>query len=369
MVKIIGEQFEVIKSIGKGGQGEVFLVKNILDKQKYALKAIKKNYSKKALARFKKEINSLKQINSPFVVEIISENISDQKIDDGEIYYVMKLAKYGTLYDNDYYIKDLNLCLELFKKICQGVKAIHDKNLLHRDLKPSNILLVQNQRDIKISDFGLSYKLNETDEKITEIREKVGAIYFSAPEQTSFPSNPTKKSDIFSLGKILYFMITGKKSKDLEEDLSIKDFITHKSADKVNNLINKMCAYEPKSRIESVDKVIDIIDNLLGNPIVKTEFTLTTLQYRILKFIRSFKYSSVDFDKVFKYLLSFYDVDTSGGLMPLIMFNSRISRPKFVEMVEASMETLERNNIIKFEDGNYKYLNNEKNETLFKKYE
>lgn len=365
---MIGEQFEVIKSIGEGGQGEVFLVKNTSDKQKYALKVIKKNYSEKAINRFKKEINSLKQISSSFVVEIISENISDKKTDDNEIYYVMEFAKYGTLCDNDYYVNDLNLCLELFRKICQGVKAIHDKDLLHRDLKPSNILLVQSQRNIKISDFGLSYELNETDKKITELREKVGAIYFSAPEQTSLPPKPTQKSDIFSLGKILYFMITGKTSKDLEEDLSIKDFTTHKSADKVNNLINKMCAYQPKDRIESVDKIIEIIDDLSGNTI-KTEFTFTVLQYRILKFIRSFKYSSVDFDKILKYLLPFYDVDTSGGLMPVLMFNSKISRSRFVEMVETSVETLERNNIIEFKDGSYKYLNNEKNKTLFKKYE
>ncbi len=365
MTKFIGEQFEIIRFLDKGGQGEVFLVKSTLDNKQYALKVIK-NHTVKAIKRFKLEIKTLKSIDSQYVVKITSENISDDDSEEKELYYVMELAKYGTLKDNNYYINDLELCLKLFKYVCLGVKSIHDKGLLHRDLKPSNILLLNHQRDIKISDFGLSYELNENNEKITEIREKVGAIYFSAPEVTSLPPNPTKKSDIFSLGKILYFMITGKYSKNLEESLSIKDFVQHRLADKTNDLINRMCTYEPKNRIDSVDEIIEIIDDLLGNKISETKLTLTVLQYRIFKFIRSFDYNSTNFEDILNYIFLFYDIDSSSGLFPRIMFSSKTPRSEFTEKVEKSLEVLEKNNIINFKNGKYNYIKNESNELLFK---
>ncbi len=260
--KLIRKKFGVIKELGHGGQGKVYLVKTLLDNKEYALKLIDKT-SEESFKRFRKEVTSLKSIKSNYVIKIISENITDK---DNENYYVMELARYGTLQDHNYYINDVETSLKLFKKICLGVKAAHDKGILHRDLKPKNILLVNDERDVKVSDFGLSYELDKTDEEITKIREKVGTNYFSSPEQTSLPPNPTKRSDIFSLGKILFYMITGNKSADFDEKLSIDSFVNHKYSDKIDVLINKMSSFEPKNRYEDIDEVIKAIDKLLIKP-------------------------------------------------------------------------------------------------------
>ncbi len=253
MTKIIENQFQKVEFLEEGGQAKIFLVKNIVNNKNYALKIIKSS-KKDEIQRFKNEITFLKKIDSPYVIKIVSTNLFTKK--KGKLYYIMDFAKYGTLKNNDYYIKDINSCLLLFEKICMGVKVIHDNNIIHRDIRPSNILLVNNLEDVRISDFGLACDLEKLNKNNIEIRKKIGAPYFSAPEEKQQPAKPVKQSDFFSLGKVLYYMING---KQLKKKIEKNNFIFRKKSKKIENFIKLMCNQDFKKRPKNIEDVIKIV--------------------------------------------------------------------------------------------------------------
>jgi len=122
----------------------------------------------------------------------------------------MEYAEYGNLREHNYFKGDIDLSIKLFCEVCEGVSAIHAAGYYHRDLKPSNILVCADQRDLKVGDFGLCLPPDGSDRDKTPGRDNVGPIYFTAPEQTSNPPTVSAKSDIYSLGRILHWMISGK---------------------------------------------------------------------------------------------------------------------------------------------------------------
>jgi serine/threonine protein kinase len=267
--RLLNNKWDVISELQAGGQGTVWLVRETQTSRKYAAKIFRvKGYETKKLERAKTEVASIKKLQgSTNVVQIYDENISDATSGSPvEIYYIMDLARFGSLADNDFYIGDIELCLRLFKQILIGVLRAHEKGVIHRDLKPANILLYPTQRDIVITDFGLGLiKDRDPDEGVTEADEVLGARFFMAPEQYRDPSNATERSDIYSLGKILYFMLTGKgkvyreKLDDLNESLQPANPYIPQIQEK---LLARMVAESPTSRFNSVNEIIDEVDRI-----------------------------------------------------------------------------------------------------------
>ena len=156
-------------------------------------------------------------------------------------------------------------CLKLFRRICEGVLVIHEQGIIHRDLKPSNILLVNDEKDIRIGDFGICYIDIEKDEhRITSIREMVGPVYFSAPEQTLLPPDFSTWSDIYSLGRILYFMLTGRyKFSPSSGYLPVAKMLQDPQLGRLDKLIVRMISFDPKNRPASVKTIIKELDDIL----------------------------------------------------------------------------------------------------------
>lgn len=263
-------KWTVGEKIGDGGQGVVY---KTLDKdgKEYAIKVVKvKPSNKKKLLGIKQEVAIIKQLDgAPNIVKIYDDNLEDLDENSTEsqvIWYVMDFARFGSLQQNDFYLNDVELGLKIFLEILKGVDAAHKANVIHRDLKPDNILLYPTQRSAAISDFGLGLLRDDSREPVTDPDEVLGPKHFMPPEQHKDPSRANEKSDIYSLGKVLYYILTGKGKVFREEigDIS-KDFVGAKQYLPLvqEKLLNRMVAVDPKKRFDSVAEIIEDVEGIL----------------------------------------------------------------------------------------------------------
>ena len=184
--KIFGNRWEIIKSINEGGQAYVYLVKDLKaqDDKDYVLKRLK---NEKRIERFRREIEAIKSIDSPYVEKIIDFST----VEGNDFFYVMPYHTDQTL---ESILKDLGgnfiRSFRIIEKICEGIRSAHANEIpiIHRDLKPSNILI--NENDVpRIIDFGLCFL--EDKERITFSQEQVGSRFYIAPEWASRGSGST----------------------------------------------------------------------------------------------------------------------------------------------------------------------------------
>ena len=187
----------------EGGQSRLYLVKNASDDSEeiYVLKELKNPKRKK---RFEIEIKAITNITPhPNVIELIDNGIYR---DESKPCYVMPRADCSL----DMYMselkKDVNHAFETFDLICAGAGHLHKAGIVHRDLKPENILLFS--KIPKISDFGLCLVMN--DSRFTSSSEAIGSRFYMAPElEDGKKLDVDPSADIYSLGKILYYMLSG----------------------------------------------------------------------------------------------------------------------------------------------------------------
>ena len=267
----IEDKWTIDSYIAKGGQGVVYKAREIATGDLYAVKVFD-SFERVTLEKRKRivnEINVLSKLQeSKYIVKTFGNNISaDTESKIGFTYYVMDFAKYGSLKDNNYYLGDVEVCLRLFKQILLGVKEAHSKSIIHRDLKPENILFFPTQKDIVISDFGLGLlKDISTDERVTQEDEFLGPMFFISPEQYKSPSDVDERSDIYSLGKILYFMLTGQGKTFREQVESLASVFVGKSIFiplVQQNLIEKMIVEDKNKRFSNVGEAIDAVEAIL----------------------------------------------------------------------------------------------------------
>lgn len=283
--EMVGGRFKLTKPVGVGGQGEVWEAKDTASKNEFvAVKFFRDDHSSRVLD----EIDALSKIESSYVVKFIETNI-DEGSAASKPYLVMEYAKNKSLNRYDYFRGDVDLSVNIFKKICLGVKAIHEAGYIHRDLKPSNILVCKDQRDLKVGDFGLTLPPDRNCVDRTSTRENVGPIYFSAPEQTSTPPNASKKSDIYSLGRILHWMITGIYENTPDDPyVTLESILGDANNPEVDRYIERMVSYNPKERPESIDAILDFFDEDSEVEVVEKRSELNADQVLLRNFILSY---------------------------------------------------------------------------------
>lgn len=244
----------------QGGQGIVYFVqnKNENDNRLYALKMLKDTDRLKNKVRFINEIKAIQKIGFHDNIIKIHENI-DINNHSGIFYYVMEIAD-KSLQD---FISDKNLCIEecarIFNGICNGVKYIHNKRIIHRDLKPQNILFINNVP--KVADFGICLFLDQT-KRCTHIKERVGPINYMAPElEDGLNLDVDFRADIYSLGKILYFILSGGRIFSREKyDLTDFKLINIKSDERYevfDEFFSKTITYQVEKRYQSIEYLIN----------------------------------------------------------------------------------------------------------------
>ena len=211
---IIGGRYTLLEKIGEGGMGDVWVAKQTEPvKRRVALKLIKKGMDSKAvLARFEQERQALAMMDHPNISKVLDGGLTPT----GQPFFVMELVNGLSL---TRFCDEARLTfrerLELFVPICQAVQHAHQKGIVHRDLKPANILvtIIDGKAIPKVIDFGVAKATagKLTDQSMsTQFGAVIGTLEYMSPEQTGFSGvDIDTRSDIYSLGVILYELLTG----------------------------------------------------------------------------------------------------------------------------------------------------------------
>jgi serine/threonine protein kinase len=260
MAQRFGDRWEITKKLGEGGQGETFLVRDLTadDDQMFALKRLK-NLNR--LPRFEQEVNAIRSLDHPHVLRLIDADTSASKP-----YLVSEYCKRGSLEDNKAEIlrSDRDARMALFEEISSGVGAVHRAGIVHRDLKPSNVFLRDDGTAV-VGDFGLCFI--ESNERLTETAEAVGARYYMAPELAEGRTDEVSaQADVYSLGKVLYWLLTGRVF-DRERHRQNKNNLHHyfdldESIEHIVVLLDKMIVEDSRRRLKDADEVSARLPNL-----------------------------------------------------------------------------------------------------------
>ena len=249
--KVIGP-FTLMEKIGEGGFGLVFVAKQEKPvRRSVALKIIKPGTgSAEVLARFDAERQAVALMDHPNIAQIFDAGVTD----DSRPYFVMELVR-GIPITQFCDQRGLNLRekLTLFQDVCAATHHAHQKGVIHRDLKPSNVLVTLHDTKAvaKIIDFGVAKAMgqNLTDQTIyTRLFSMVGTPLYMSPEQASMSGlDVDTRSDIYSLGVLLYELLTGTTPFDRKR----LDTVGY---DEMRRIIREEEPPKPSTRLTTIDK-------------------------------------------------------------------------------------------------------------------
>ena len=207
-------RYQLLEAIGEGGFAVVYLAEQQEPvRRRVALKVLKPGMdTREVIARFESERQALAMMDHPNIARVLDAGATES----GRPYFVMELVRGVRLTDYcDQHELDIRQRLELFVEVCQGVQHAHQKGIIHRDLKPSNILvaLCDGQPVPKIIDFGIAKAIaghlgDQT--AVTSFGQMIGTPLYMSPEQAGLGDlDVDTRSDIYSLGVVLYELLTG----------------------------------------------------------------------------------------------------------------------------------------------------------------
>ncbi len=250
----INDRYQIIKSIGEGGMANVYLALDTILDRNVAVKVLRGDLANddKFVRRFQREALSASSLSHPNIVEVY-----DVGEDNGNYYIVMEYIEGKQLKELLKKRDKLTLSevIDIMLQITDGMSVAHDAYIIHRDIKPQNIMILDNGM-VKITDFGIAMAMNST--QLTQTNSVMGSVHYLPPEQASGKS-ATLQSDIYSMGILMYELLTGKLPykgdnaveialKHLKEAFpSVRDELPD-IPQSVENIILKATAKNPKNR-------------------------------------------------------------------------------------------------------------------------
>ncbi|WAA13651.1 Stk1 family PASTA domain-containing Ser/Thr kinase [Fervidibacillus halotolerans] len=264
--KRINERYKIIEMIGGGGMANVYLARDVILERYVAVKILRLDFAndEKFIRRFRREAESATSLVHPNIVNIYDVG------EEADIYFiVMEYVEGETLKQ---YIQSnsplpIEKTIDIMKQLVSAISHAHQNNIIHRDIKPQNIL-IDKKGNVKITDFGIAQALTST--TITNTNSLLGSVHYISPEQAR-GGMTTKKSDIYSLGIVMFEMLTGRVPFQGESAVSIalkhlqseppspKQWNPH-IPQSVENIILKATAKDPFYRY---DDVLELEQDLL----------------------------------------------------------------------------------------------------------
>ena len=257
----INDRYEIVKTIGEGGMANVYLAQDTILDRKVAVKVLRGDLSSddKFIRRFQREALSVSNLSHPNIVEVY-----DVGEEEGQHYIVMEYIEGKTLKQLLKKRESLTLTevIDIMTQLTDGISHAHESYIIHRDIKPQNIM-IEDDGKVKITDFGIAMALNAT--QLTQTNSVMGSVHYLPPEQASGKS-ATIKSDIYSMGILMYELITGnvpfkgdnaveialKHMKDKIPSIRKQDPSIPQS---VENILIKATAKNPRNRYESAKEM------------------------------------------------------------------------------------------------------------------
>jgi len=222
--------YVVVEKLGEGGMGAVYLAEDKKLKRKAVLKFLHPNVTsdKNALERFEREAQAAAALNHPNIVTIYE---IDQY--EGQTFIAMEYMDGHSLREEiSKGPMEINRIVEIARQLCEGLGEAHGKHIIHRDIKPANVFLTS-QGVVKILDFGLAKLAGHT--KLTKSGTTFGTVAYMSPEQTR-GTDIDHRTDIWSLGVVLYEMATGRLPFKGEYEQAVVYSILHLEPEPMKNI-------------------------------------------------------------------------------------------------------------------------------------
>ena len=259
----INDRYEIRKLIGEGGMANVYLGYDTILERDVAIKVLRGDLAddEKFVRRFRREAQSASLLNHPNIVQIY-----DVGEDDGNFYIVMEFINGQTLKQLIKKRGKLSVpeVVDIMTQLTDGLAHAHDSYIIHRDIKPQNIMILDDGM-VKITDFGIAMAINASD--LTQTNSVMGSVHYLPPEQASGKGS-TIKSDIYSLGIMMYEMLAGVMPfrgetaveiamKHLKNPMPSVIKKNESVPQSVENIILKATAKNPKNRYNNVRELYD----------------------------------------------------------------------------------------------------------------
>lgn len=266
----INDRYEIVRNIGEGGMANVYLAHDTILDRDVAVKILRGDLAgdEKFVRRFQREAISASSLSHPNIV-----GMYDVGEDNGQYFIVMEYVNGKTLKNLIKKRGALTIpeVIDIMLQVTSGISHAHDSYIIHRDIKPQNIMILDNGM-IKITDFGIAMALNS--HELTQTNSVMGSVHYLPPEQAN-GSGSTIKSDIYSLGILMFELLTGKipfkgenaveiAIKQMKEQIPSVCQINNEIPQSIENIILKASAKNPKNRYESINEMHNDILNCMN---------------------------------------------------------------------------------------------------------
>jgi serine/threonine protein kinase len=269
--KRISGRYKVLEMIGGGGMANVYLAHDMILDREVAVKMLRLDFvnDEEFIRRFHREAQSATSLTHPNIVSIY-----DVGEEDSLYYIVMEYVNGQTLkqYINQHSSLRVEKALDIMMQLTSAISHAHQNHIIHRDIKPHNIL-IDREGNVKITDFGIAMALSAT--SITQTNSVLGSVHYLSPEQAR-GGMANRKSDIYSLGIVMFEILTGRLPFSGESAVSIA--LKHLQSEtpsvrrwnsnipqSVENIVLKATAKDPFHRYNSVDEMEEDIRTALNS--------------------------------------------------------------------------------------------------------
>lgn len=217
---LLNDRYQILQRIGIGGMAYVYEAEDTLLKRRVAVKILKQQYTEDAefVRKFENEALSAASLSHPHIVNIY--DVGSQVYQDRQIHFiVMELIEGSTLKEaiQAQGKMDSSVVARIGGQIAEALQCAHDHNIIHRDIKPANILIMKSG-DVKVADFGIARISSSS--TVTYTNSILGTVHYISPEQAKGRFTDYK-SDIYSLGVVMYEMATGQVPFDADNSVGI----------------------------------------------------------------------------------------------------------------------------------------------------
>ena len=269
---VINDKYKIYDEVGSGGIATVYVARDLKTNEMVAVKVIHPHIAKdpNTVKRFEREANLLMSLTDPHLVRVY-----DYGIEEDRHYLVMEYVGGRTL---KAIIKEegplaVGRALDIAQQVAEGLSVIHQERVVHRDIKPQN-LMVQTDGTVKVMDFGIARMADLS--ALTQSGFLVGTPHYISPEQ-AMGQRVDHRSDIYSLGVVLYEMLMGKVLFDGDSPITValmhvKDPVPSLRLQRtdippqVEQLVDKCLAKEPGNRFQTAAVLANAIRSLRGEP-------------------------------------------------------------------------------------------------------
>ncbi len=270
-------QYTLIKKIGEGGMGVVYLAQHALLKRPTAVKILVDDRNQhESIARFEREVQLASQLTHPNTIEVYDFG----RTPEGTFFYAMEFLNGLTLAE----LIDIEgpvgpgRVIHILKQVCGSLREAHARGLIHRDIKPLNIMLCERggeQDVVKVLDFGLVKHVDSGESpELTKKTEVSGTLLYMSPERFRSPESVDARADIYSLGGVAYNLLTGRRLFESKTDVDvlckvmneppvpIRDCVDMDLPDALVDLVERCLAKDAADRPQRVNEVLQVLEGV-----------------------------------------------------------------------------------------------------------